>query len=39
VIHSQRGAPWIDFLFPHFSGGRYSLVSDNTTIPFQLGLF
>lgn len=38
VLISERGKRWIDFLFPVFSSGRYSLVSDNTTLPFSLAL-
>jgi hypothetical protein len=38
VLMSQRGRQWVDYVFPVFSGGRYTLVSDNTLIPLLLPL-
>ncbi|HSJ29835.1 MAG TPA: FG-GAP-like repeat-containing protein [Longimicrobiales bacterium] len=38
VLITERPAEWIDFMFPLFTGGQYSLISDNSTRPFSLPL-
>lgn len=38
VLYNVRGQRWLDFAFPYFANGRYSLISNTTEVPFSLPL-
>lgn len=38
VLVTERGQPWVPYIVPFFSGGRYTLTTDVTLIPFTLDL-